>query len=56
MQIAVAGATGRIGALTVDALEREGHEVRRIGRSLGVDLYTGSGVDEACAASTRWST
>jgi uncharacterized protein YbjT (DUF2867 family) len=47
MRIAVAGATGNIGALTVAALERDGHEVVRISRSLGVDLATGDGLDDA---------
>ncbi|MEV6740335.1 hypothetical protein AB0N14_26675 [Streptomyces sp. NPDC051104] len=41
MRIAVAGATGTIGALTVAALEGAGHDVVRISRSLGVDLSTG---------------
>ncbi|MCT2589045.1 NAD(P)H-binding protein [Streptomyces sp. N2-109] len=47
MRIAVAGATGNIGALTVAALERAGHDVVRISRSLGVDLSTGEGLDAA---------
>jgi uncharacterized protein YbjT (DUF2867 family) len=47
MRIAVAGATGRIGSLTVTALEREGHDAVRISRSLGVDLVTGQGLDDA---------
>ncbi|MFI6902535.1 SDR family oxidoreductase [Nonomuraea sp. NPDC050394] len=47
MRIAVAGATGNIGALTIAALERDGHEVVGISRSLGVDLSTGEGLDEA---------
>jgi uncharacterized protein YbjT (DUF2867 family) len=47
MRIAVAGATGNIGSLTVAALERGGHEVVRISRSLGVDLATGEGLDDA---------
>ncbi|MEU5850242.1 SDR family oxidoreductase [Saccharopolyspora shandongensis] len=47
MRIAVAGATGNIGARTVAFLEREGHEVVRISRSLGVDLITGQGLDAA---------
>src|SRR5262245_16788406 len=47
MRIAVAGATGHIGALTVSALEGRGHDVVRIGRSLGVDLLTGEGLDDA---------
>jgi uncharacterized protein YbjT (DUF2867 family) len=45
MRIAVAGATGNIGARTVAALERDGHEAVRISRSLGVDLTTGEGLD-----------
>ncbi|MFH8368987.1 SDR family oxidoreductase [Streptomyces sp. NPDC018031] len=49
MRIAVAGATGNIGALTAAALERAGHEVVRISRSLGVDLLTGDGLAEALA-------
>jgi len=44
MRIAVAGATGNIGARTVSALERDGHEAIRISRSLGVDLSTGEGL------------
>ncbi|WP_258308447.1 SDR family oxidoreductase [Streptomyces sp. NWU339] len=47
MRIAVAGATGNIGALTVAALEQAGHHVVRISRSLGVDLTTGDGLDAA---------
>src|SRR5690606_29141022 len=47
MRVAVAGATGKLGSLTVAALERDGHETVRISRSLGVDLLTGEGLDEA---------
>jgi uncharacterized protein YbjT (DUF2867 family) len=47
MRIAVAGATGNIGARTVSALERDGHEAIRISRSLAVDLTTGDGLDAA---------
>ena len=47
MRVAVAGATGNIGARTVTALQRNGHDVVRISRSLGVDLMTGEGLDEA---------
>jgi uncharacterized protein YbjT (DUF2867 family) len=47
MRIAVAGATGRIGSLTVAALERDGHEVRRISPKEGVDVRTGSGLEPA---------
>ncbi len=49
MRIAVAGATGNIGARTADVLERGGHEVVRISRSRGVDLTTGEGLDDALA-------
>ncbi|MGY6026564.1 SDR family oxidoreductase [Streptomyces spinosirectus] len=47
MRIAVAGATGNIGARTAAALEQAGHEVARISRSLGVDLTTGEGLEAA---------
>ena len=46
MRLAVAGATGNIGTLTAAALS-DGHDVVRISRSLGVDLSTGIGLDEA---------
>ncbi|MEO3806375.1 NAD(P)H-binding protein [Nonomuraea sp. B1E8] len=49
MRIAVAGATGNIGSLTAATLERDGHEVVRISRSLGVDLATGDGLDDVLA-------
>ena len=49
MRIAVAGATGNVGSLTVSALERAGHDVVRISRSLGVDLLTGDGLAPALA-------
>lgn len=49
MRIAVAGATGNIGSLTVANLERGGHDVVRVSRSHGVDLTTGEGLDEALA-------
>ncbi|NTY58086.1 SDR family oxidoreductase [Mycolicibacterium sphagni] len=49
MRIAVAGATGNIGARTAAALEHDGHDVVRISRSLGVDLITGDGLDAALA-------
>jgi uncharacterized protein YbjT (DUF2867 family) len=47
MRIAVAGATGHIGALTVSALDGRGHDAVRLSRSLGVDCLTGAGLDEA---------
>jgi uncharacterized protein YbjT (DUF2867 family) len=49
MRIAVAGATGNIGARTVAVLQQAGHEVVRISRSLGVDLTTGDGPYAALA-------
>lgn len=47
MRIAVAGATGNIGARVVAALRGAGHEVVAISRSSGVDLSTGEGLDAA---------
>ena len=49
MRIAVAGATGNIGALTVNALEHARHDVVRVSRSLGVDLITGDGTSHEAA-------
>ncbi|MQA08143.1 MAG: NAD(P)H-binding protein [Pseudonocardiaceae bacterium] len=49
MRIAVAGATGNIGSLTVAALEQDGHDVVRISRSVGVNLLTGDGLEGALA-------
>lgn len=49
MRIAVVGATGNIGSLVVPTLEQSGHEVVRISRSLGIDVRTGDGLDEALA-------
>jgi uncharacterized protein YbjT (DUF2867 family) len=49
MRIAVAGATGNIGSLTVVALERAGHDVVGISRKQGVDVVTGEGLAEALA-------
>lgn len=48
-RIAVAGATGNIGSRTVAALERNGHDIVRISRSLAVGLSTGNGLDDALA-------
>lgn len=47
MRVAVVGATGRIGALTLEALERSGHEAVPISRSHGVDVISGQGLDAA---------
>lgn len=49
MRIAVAGATGNIGARVVAALQGAGHDVVAISRSAGVDLSTGEGLDAALA-------
>jgi uncharacterized protein YbjT (DUF2867 family) len=46
-RFAVTGATGRLGTHVVDALQRAGHEVVAISRADGVDVITGSGLDEA---------
>jgi uncharacterized protein YbjT (DUF2867 family) len=47
MRIAIAGATGRIGTLTIAELERAGHETVPVSRAGGVDAYTGAGLDDA---------
>src|ERR1700722_15109561 len=47
MRVAVAGATGRIGRLTMAALERAGHQPVAVSRRAGVDAYTGRGLDAA---------
>lgn len=47
MRIAVAGGTGRIGRLTIDVLERAGHQPVPVSRSAGADVYTGAGLDAA---------
>jgi uncharacterized protein YbjT (DUF2867 family) len=47
MKIAVVGATGRIGKLTVAALERAGHTPVPISRGAGVDVYSGAGLEGA---------
>ncbi len=49
MRVAVAGATGNIGARTVAVLTRDGHDVVRISRSHGVDLLSGEGLADALA-------
>jgi uncharacterized protein YbjT (DUF2867 family) len=47
MRVAVVGATGRIGRLTVAVLERGGHGTVAISRSLGIDVHTGHGLVDA---------
>jgi uncharacterized protein YbjT (DUF2867 family) len=47
MRIAVAGGTGRIGRLTIAALDQAGHQTVALSRSAGVDTYTGAGLADA---------
>lgn len=47
MRIAIAGATGRIGTLTIAELERAGHQIVPVSRAAGVDAYTGAGLPAA---------
>ncbi|MCF0095659.1 hypothetical protein B0E54_04521 [Micromonospora sp. MH99] len=47
MRIAVAGGTGWVGRLVVNAVRAAGHEPVVLARSTGVDLIRGSGLDEA---------
>jgi uncharacterized protein YbjT (DUF2867 family) len=47
MRIAVAGGTGVVGRHLVAALRGAGHEPVVLARSVGVDLTTGAGVDDA---------
>jgi uncharacterized protein YbjT (DUF2867 family) len=46
-RIAVVGSTGRVGEHVVDVLREQGEEPVEIARSLGVDVVTGEGLDEA---------
>ncbi|MET0839385.1 MAG: NAD(P)H-binding protein [Marmoricola sp.] len=47
MRIAVAGATGVVGAYVVEEARSRGHEVVPLARSLGLDVADGDGLDEA---------
>ncbi len=49
MRIAVAGGTGLVGAMVVEAARAAGHDPVVLVRSTGVDLVTGRGLDEALA-------
>jgi uncharacterized protein YbjT (DUF2867 family) len=47
MKIAVAGGTGLVGGMVVDALRAAGHTPVVLARSVGVDVTTGAGLAEA---------
>ncbi len=47
MEIAVAGATGRLGRHVSEVLAERGHEVVAISRATGVDIITGAGLGAA---------
>jgi uncharacterized protein YbjT (DUF2867 family) len=47
MQIAIAGATGRLGRHLVDVLTERGHHAVPMSRATGVDLITGTGLTDA---------
>jgi uncharacterized protein YbjT (DUF2867 family) len=47
MRVAVAGATGGVGSRTTAALEAAGHHPVPLSRSHNVDIYSGTGLDEA---------
>ncbi|NUT57281.1 MAG: NAD(P)H-binding protein, partial [Agromyces sp.] len=47
MRIAVAGGTGTVGRHAVEAARGRGHEVVVLTRSNGIDLVSGTGLDEA---------
>ncbi|MDE9365396.1 NAD(P)H-binding protein [Luteipulveratus sp. YIM 133132] len=49
MRVAVAGATGKVGAHVVAELGRGGYEVVRLSRTDGVDLTTGDGLADRLA-------
>jgi uncharacterized protein YbjT (DUF2867 family) len=46
-RIAVAGATGRVGRHIVEVAQERGHDVVPMARSLGVDVISGEGLDQA---------
>jgi uncharacterized protein YbjT (DUF2867 family) len=49
MRIAVAGATGRVGAAAIETLAADGHTAVPISRRAGVDAYSGDGLPAALA-------
>src|SRR5215469_13016927 len=52
MRIAVAGGSGCVGRLVVDEVRAAGHQPVVITRSAGVDITTGSGLDDALAGTS----
>lgn len=49
MRVAVAGATGRVGAAAIETLQAGGHTTVPISRRAGVDAYIGDGLREVLA-------
>ena len=49
MRVAIAGGTGVVGRLTVEAIRGSGHEAVVLARSTGVELVSGNGLAEALA-------
>jgi uncharacterized protein YbjT (DUF2867 family) len=49
MRIAVIGGTGQVGRHTVVAVRQAGHDAVSISRSIGVDVLSGDGLDDALA-------
>ena len=49
MRVAIAGGTGVVGRLTVEAVRGNGHEAVVLARSTGVELVSGNGLAEALA-------
>lgn len=47
MKLAVAGGTGTVGRLVVEAARARGHDVLVLSRAAGVDLTAGTGLEEA---------
>ncbi|WP_317451832.1 NAD(P)H-binding protein [Microbacterium sp. NIBRBAC000506063] len=52
MRIAVAGATGTLGRLVVEAVRTAGHDAVPLSRGSGIDLMTGSGLADALSGAS----
>ncbi|WP_084040219.1 SDR family oxidoreductase [Demequina sp. NBRC 110053] len=52
MRIAVAGVTGLLGSMVAEQARSRGHEVVPMARSLGVDVVTGEGLEDALVGVT----